>query len=878
MKASDTEVLISRNEFEEIKRLKERYELAMEAIGEGLWEISIPDNLEIEEDTPIWYSGKFVELLGFEPEEFAPVIKSWSDRIHPSQKKEVFGYYSNFIKGQEDFYEIETLLKTKNGQYRWFRERARIIRDKNGKPAREAGSLLDIHEEKLLRIKEEEAHLRQQMAITIAKQAYWEWSFKDHYSYSYNFFELLGYENPSQNLNFSTWLTLLHPEDRVRTECYYKEILKGPVNDYRDEYRLRHQNGNYQWYLSVAKVINRDEKGQAIQVAGVIMNIDEKKRFEKEILRHKNRLELALKVAGACVWEWDEDENELFLYNFFELIGLEEKQGFNFQKWAELLHPDDKEKTKNLISDALKTKTEFSSTHRLLTKNEGYKWFLSVAHITEINQNNRIKKISGILMDMNDKKNIEIALEENEEKYRILIEESPACIVIYDEQFQILYVNPEVLRRYGYTYEELIRFKLFRMIHPDVQEEVRERIERRIVGEEFLNRYDLKTITKQGEVIWMDTSTSTTFLQGKKIFFATGYDITQRRKVENDLKTSNDSLKATEEELRQNAEELSAINENLQKIKWQLEKSLENEKNAGAKIEKKNHLLFLQKRELKNTIHQLKKAQQQLIQSEKMASLGVLVAGVAHEINNPVNYIGSSCEALKSYLQDILNLLALYKTLEPENVREKLLEINNEKQKMDFEQLVQEAEVLLKNISEGAEQTAEIVRGLRSFSRMDRGIKEKIHLHEILDSCLVILHPEYKFNIQITKIYGELPLFDVYPNQLSQVFMNLLMNAIQSINDKSSDATGNIFIRTYTTQSDNLSYVAIEIEDDGRGIPEEIQRRIFEPFFTTKELGKGTGLGLPISLGLVENHHGKIEFESELNVGTKFIISLPTNT
>ncbi len=247
----------------------------------------------------------------------------------------------------------------------------------------------------------------------------------------------------------------------------------------------------------------------------------------------------------------------------------------------------------------------------------------------------------------------------------------------------------------------------------------------------------------------------------------------------------------------------------------------------------------------------------QLIQSEKMASLGQLTAGIAHEINNPVNFISANINPLKRDLEDIISLLHRYSSIKDETeFREQFDGLEQLKKEIDLEYLINEIKSLL----------TEIVKGLRNFSRLDENLKKKANIHEGLDNTLTLLKNKYKDRIEIFKDYGNLPDIECYPGQLNQVFMNILSNSIQAI-----DGMGIIWI---TTLNEN-NHIQIRIKDSGAGMGDDVKSKIFDPFFTTKDVGVGTGLGLSITYGIIEKHQGKIEVESEPGKGAEFIITLP---
>ncbi|KKK86892.1 hypothetical protein LCGC14_2758690 [marine sediment metagenome] len=271
--------------------------------------------------------------------------------------------------------------------------------------------------------------------------------------------------------------------------------------------------------------------------------------------------------------------------------------------------------------------------------------------------------------------------------------------------------------------------------------------------------------------------------------------------------------------------------------------------------------------QLQFTLENLKMTQDQLVQSEKLASVGQLTAGIAHELNNPINFISGNVNPLKRDLEDIYKILEKYDTVIKElNLSTSFGEVDKLKENLDFQFLLKEISSLIAGIGEGAHRSSEIVKGLRSFSRLDDEKFLKTDIHDGIDSTLILLYNKTKHKIKIKKEYGDLPEVECLPSKIKQVFMNILTNSIQSIADK-----GEIFIETISSGIG----VKILIRDTGSGMSPETKKHIFEPFFTTKEVGSGTGLGMSISFGIIEQHNGNIDVFSEEGKGTEFIISLP---
>ncbi|MEH2206359.1 MAG: ATP-binding protein [Nostoc sp.] len=324
-----------------------------------------------------------------------------------------------------------------------------------------------------------------------------------------------------------------------------------------------------------------------------------------------------------------------------------------------------------------------------------------------------------------------------------------------------------------------------------------------------------------------------------------------------------------------------------------LQQYLKAKKIAQAALEETNSRLEMQVAErtaklkhkniqLQNTLQELQHTQVQLIQTEKMSSLGQLVAGVAHEINNPVNFIYGNLMHIREYSQQLLTLIKLYQQ-QCSSEKSEITTLINE---IDLEFIVDDMPKILSSMAVGTERIREIVLTLRNFSRLDEAEMKFVDIHEGINSTLLILQYRFKENhkqqeIAIIKDYGNLPLVECYAGGLNQVFMNILSNAIDALHQREVECLKGDIERQLNsiiihTQVKNEECVIINIKDNGLGITEEDQTRLFDPFFTTKPIGKGTGLGLSISYEIiVEKHQGKINCISVPGKGTEFVIEIP---
>ncbi len=319
-----------------------------------------------------------------------------------------------------------------------------------------------------------------------------------------------------------------------------------------------------------------------------------------------------------------------------------------------------------------------------------------------------------------------------------------------------------------------------------------------------------------------------------------------------------------------------------------------------AQVENRTEELQQKNIDLRQTLKKLKDTQLRLIQGEKMSALGQLVAGIAHEINNPVNFIHGNLTYLQQHTQDLMSLLSAYQAHYPDPPPS----LQNDLEDIELDFLREDLAKILKSMKMGSDRIRDLVLSLRNFSRLDEADFKTVNIHEGIDSALLILQHRLKANsnmsvIQVVKNYGQLPEVECYPSQLNQVFLNIISNAIDSLEShsmnhsleshsakdvlKESDQQQDFSVCELNPSQISIStkllpnnQVEIKISDNGLGIPELVQKRIFDPFFTTKEIGKGTGLGMSISYQIItERHQGSLVCESQLGEGASFIIRIP---
>jgi hypothetical protein len=329
-------------------------------------------------------------------------------------------------------------------------------------------------------------------------------------------------------------------------------------------------------------------------------------------------------------------------------------------------------------------------------------------------------------------------------------------------------------------------------------------------------------------------------------------------------------LKKDRQRAREKELHTSLLNEKIQK-----EQNVKLEKSVTARTSELTEM----NESLQETLEDLRSAQQQLIQSEKLASLGQLTAGIAHELNNPINFVTSNVQSLKRDFGDLREVIESITSLHPnsDKVVDELLVVLERMKELDISFTLKEIDELLAGVENGAERTAEIVSGLRIFSRMDGNQETEANINELLSSTLIILRSNLKDEADVLTEFSEnLPNISCQPGKLNQVFMNIITNAAHATMETDfSRSEREVRVRTRLVNDEGKQFIQVDITDNGAGMTEQTKAQIFNPFYTTKEVGQGTGLGLSIVKGILDDHNATIEINSEIGKGTTFLLSFP---
>jgi len=498
------------------------------------------------------------------------------------------------------------------------------------------------------------------------------------------------------------------------------------------------------------------------------------------------------------------------------------------------IHPDDLQKGQEKF-DLLITGVPQSCRHtvRCVTKSGDIRW-LEVHARTNFAADGTVSGTTGTLNDITEQVLTQSALRISEERLQMAL--SGSDLGLWDWQLITgeVYFNPQWKGMLGYEPEEIDdNFQAFeQLVHPDdllrIKSVLNAYVDRLIPIYEVEFRMRCKTgewkwILSRGKVFEWDKAGNPVRMTG------THRDISDRRQAE-------DALRSSE-----------------------------------ARERKKAYQLELALCELKNT-------QAQLVQTKKMASLGQLVAGIAHEINNPIGFIAGNVSFAHQYGRDLLKLIDLYQQYYPHPNAA----IQDEMEAVELDFLRTDFPKALNSIREGVVRVQDIVRSLQHFSHLNEAQMKTTDVHQGLESTLILLQNRLNKKpnrpaIEVNKQLGMLPKVECYPGQLNQVFINILSNAIEALDEKSQQNDSFIpQIRISTEIAELNSTVIIRISDNGLGIPAHLQEHLFEPFFTTKPVGQGTGLGLAVSYQIIEKHKGKITCNSQVGIGTEFVIEIPT--
>lgn len=587
-------------------------------------------------------------------------------------------------------------------------------------------------------------------------------------------------------------------------------------------------------------------------------DISDRKQIERTLRERQGEFRSLVANIPGVVYRGilEEERMMVFLSQGIEVITGYSASDFiqnRIRSFASIIHPDDWQKIQQKIRVSLESRQPYILEYRLIGVDGNIRWVYEKGQgiLPEDGEN---CWLNGAIFDMTEKRQASEALKASEERLKLALAGTDQGLWDWNLVTGEVYFSPQWSAMLGYD-SNTIQGKAgswLKLVHPDEREQIITLLKQHLAGETPFCEMEHRMLTCSGEWKWI--------LNHGKVVVRDEQQ--QPLRMTGTVKDISDRKKA-EEALRQS------------------------EARERAKAQ-----------QLELTLRELGQAQAQLIQTEKLSSLGQLVAGIAHEINNPITFIYGNITYASQYIQDVLDLIALYQHYYPQPHRE----IQQHQQSIELDFILDDLPKILSSMEVGANRIREIVLSLRNFSRLDEADMKPVNIHDGLDNTLLILQhrlrpasgsskEQHNPSIQVIKEYGNLPKTECYPGQLNQVFMNVLSNAIDALLEAESKfiyppqtfnspaAGGYISSSSPTirikTEINEMNRVVIRITDNGPGMTEQVKQRLFEPFFTTKPVGKGTGLGLAISYQIIAKHHGKFTCYSELGKGTEFIIELP---
>ncbi len=566
--------------------------------------------------------------------------------------------------------------------------------------------------------------------------------------------------------------------------------------------------------------------------------LHEREAAETKLKEVSDRLSLALKSGGIGCWEWDIVQNALVWDDrMFELYGVnaDSNHGLAYDVWINGLHPDDRDAAETISRQTLLGEIEYDTELRVIHP-DGSIHFLRAFALVLRNAEGDPQKMIGINFDISDRKAAETKLNEVSDRLSLALKSGKIGCWEWDVVENVLMWDDRMYELYGVNVppNTNLAFDVWTNgLHPDDRDASEKLIQQALLGQSEFN--------PEFRVVHPDGS----------IHFIKAFGLVQH-------------------DAEGNPQKMIGVN-----------LDISDRKQAEA-------LLQQQTAELEATLKRLQNTQTQLIQAEKMSSLGQLVGGIAHEINNPVSFIYGNIQPATDYVAELVDLVHLYQAHYPEPPQA----ISQRLEEIDLEYLVHDFSRLLESMKNGAARIRDIIKSLRTFSRLDEEGCKTIDIHENIDSTLVVLQSRFngrdgKPEIQLIKNYGDLPGIECYSGLLNQVFVNLLMNAIDAIESRTAiEQQQNILastqdskyhgVITITTSLSSSNQAVISIQDNGCGMNAQTQEKIFNPFFTTKPIGQGTGMGLAISYQIItENHQGNISVNSTPGEGTEFVMTMP---
>ena len=834
---------------QQVNRELKLLENILEGVLGGYWDWYILSNEE-------YLSPGLKRMLGYEDHELANSPESWQRIMFSEDLTQVFQNFDDHIqsRGKIPFYN-EVRYHHKNGSMVWVLCHGKVIEwDADDNPVRMVGCHIDISDRKQTELHIIKLAQQLQKAQEVAHLGHWSFDVATQkITWSEEVFRMFNRLLEQGEPSFEEYVEQVHPEDRALFLKKLTATRQGIPQNF--DHRILRSDGTICYLNARLELEVQDE--QVVRMFGTLMDITDRRVAELELERFFTiSLDLlCLADTGGHFRRVSQAWSDILGYSPAELKG---------QVFLDFVHPDDMASTLAAISTLKEGQPVMRFTNRYRTKSGSYRhleWlslpqgeliYAAARDITERVQAQ--KQLESLLTRTQLLNALSYQIRQSLELEQIIQRTLEA---VFDELDVDICTFAEYQEKQGKSYVEIVREK------------------RNSSCPSWLGIYDATQYPDYHQAL-LTNQVFTFNLQNPGKDCDQGiYEFCESMGVNLYLMLP---IRTSEQIV---CLEMARIDSSQEWRRDELE-LLESLGQQIAIAMQQAHLYRMAQQrteELQVAYQDLQEAQVQLVQAEKMSSLGQLVAGIAHEINNPVSFIYGNLEPLGEYVAGLLEIIQTYQETYPEPP----IDLSELIEELDLPFIAEDLPKMLNSMRTGAARIRDIVKSLRTFSRLDEANLKAVDLHENLDSTLMILQNQLngrsgKPKIKVVKNYDDLPLVECYIGLLNQVFMNLLVNAIQAIEDKqkmelSSNYQGVI---TITTMPKEAGEVVISVQDNGLGMSEQVKAKIFDPFFTTKPIGSGTGMGLPTSHQIVTKYHqGELYFDSSLGEGTTFFVGLP---
>lgn len=822
---------------------------------------------------------KFCDLVGYTQEEM--LLRTFQEITHPEDLSIDWEYACQLIAGEIQTYSIEKRYLHKQGFLVWVNLTMSLVRSPDGEPKYMISIVQDISDRIAL---EKELALRQARFDAFFTTAPVGLEIIDkELRFAHINQTLAEMDGCSVAQHQGKTIAQIVPKMASDLEAMCQHILTTgeSILNLEEVGETPKEPGVLRYWMS-SRFPLLGEDDQPIAVGGVCIEITERKRTEEALKASEAQLRLALNAAQMGVWDWDietgrvthsEREQSIFGLTPGEFDGT-------YETYFTKIHPEDQSRVTQANQNTIEKGTDYDIDYRIILPDNTIHWVREKGAVLRDETGKAVRMI-GITMDITDRKQAEESLRQSEERYRKLAQQEELLYRISSQIRNSLNLDTILETAVGEIRNLLQIDRCLFLWYRDRSSSAAWEVVHEAKPADLpslLGCYPAEVLEPQGPPLLnsgiqaVDNVQNLQDVAARKLLESLGYNSLLNlpiRTLSGELGVvaciNGNSFRSWTEE---DVELLCAVCDQLAIAINQAELYAQSRAAATVATQKATQLEL--------ALHSLQQTQTQLIQTEKMSSLGQLVAGVAHEINNPVSFIYGNVDHASAYTKDLLSLLELYRDAYPQP----LPKIQGFAEAIDLDFLVEDLPKALFSMKVGADRIRDLVLSLRNFSRLDEAEMKPVDIHEGIDNTLLILQHRLKEKagyplIQIIKEYGQLPLINCYPGQLNQVFMNLISNAIDALESSEVSEIKTPIIRI-RTQINDLGYITIRIADNGSGMREEVLSRLFDPFFTTKPIGKGTGLGLSISYQIVvEKHQGTLQCHSELGKGTEFVVTLP---